>query len=649
MSINHLIFRNLRKNLKHYYLYVFALIFSVALYFAFVTLQYDPSMDEVEGSLKGAAGIKAASVLLIAIVSIFLLYANNLFIKKRSKEIGLFRLIGMTKGKIFRILSTENFMLYFGSLVIGIFIGFSISKLVIMLLFKITGVEAIASLRFSNEALIQTLVVFGAVYVLIMIMNYTFIQRQTILALFRVVSSAEGRVKKISFLEMLFGFIGIALILIGYYVSSKLFDGSFTDINSMFLAMIFILGSVIIGTYLLYKNSVSFVSNIIRKSKGGYLNINQVMSLSSIMFRMKSNALLLTIITTVSALAIGLLSLSYISYYSAEKSAIQNVPNHFALYSEEDAQQLKQAFDAHGIAYEDEVRIEVLQAEVDAEMILASSLATMNYDSSVLQVPVISDKNFTDLDVAENEFTLTGYNDIMKQFMSLKDSGEVELKSKSGSLPLQYTGLSDDFIVSYYFTGGGLPLAIVDETTYEWLKQDLNPELQYESSLYIGLDLEDESQMEQAKDLFLTFDFSEEHGNHSQLHMANTQKETMGLVMFIVGFLGLTFLITSGCILYFKQMGESEDEQPNYTILRKLGFTQGDLLKGIQAKQLFSFGIPLMVGLVHSYFAVKSGWFFFGTELWTPMILVMVLYTGLYSIFGILSVIYSKKVIKNAL
>ena len=119
--------------------------------------------------------------------------------------------------------------------------------------------------------------------------------------------------------------------------------------------------------------------------------------------------------------------------------------------------------------------------------------------------------------------------------------------------------------------------------------------------------------------------------------------------MFIVGFLGLTFLITSGCILYFKQMDESEEEKSNYTILRKLGFTQGDLLKGIQGKQIFNFGIPLVVGLLHSYFAVQSGWFLFGTELWTPMIIVMVLYTALYSIFGILSVLYYKKVIKEAL
>src|SRR5690606_4867754 len=104
-----------------------------------------------------------------------------------------------------------------------------------------------------------------------------------------------------------------------------------------------------------------------------------------------------------------------------------------------------------------------------------------------------------------------------------------------------------------------------------------------------------------------------------------------------------------GCILYFKQMDESESEKPNYTILRKLGFTQSDLLKGIQAKQVFNFGIPLMIGLLHSYFAVQSGWFLFGTAMWTPMILVMIVYTALYSIFGILSVLYYKKVIREAL
>jgi bacitracin transport system permease protein len=309
MSINHLIIRNLKKNLKNYYLYVFALIFSVVLYFAFVTLQYDPSMDVEKRTIKGAAAIRTASILLVAIVAIFCVYANNIFIRRRSQEIGLFQLIGMTKNRIFQILSAENFILYFGSLLIGIFLGFSVSRLIIMILYKITGVNAIARLKFSSQALGQTLIVFAAIYFLIMLMNYLFIKRQTILSLFRVTSSTEGKMKKLSVVEILIGIAGIMFIALGYYISSKLFNGSFTTVPELLGAMISILAFVIIGTYLFYKGSVSFIFQMIRKKKGGYLNISEVLSLSSIiMFRMKSNAILLTIITTVSALAIGLLS-----------------------------------------------------------------------------------------------------------------------------------------------------------------------------------------------------------------------------------------------------------------------------------------------------------------------------------------------------
>ncbi|MCM3392392.1 ABC transporter permease [Cytobacillus oceanisediminis] len=646
MSINTIILRNLKKNLKNYYLYVFALIFSVALYFAFVTLQYDPSMSEAKGSIKGAAAIKTASILLVAIVSIFLLYANTIFIKRRSKEIGLFQLIGMTKNEIFRLLSLENLLLYFGSLIIGIFIGFSVSKLILMVLFKLTGVEGIASLHFSNEALLQTVIVFTVIYIFIMLMNFVFIKRQTILSLFRVVSIAEGKVKKLSILEMILGVLGLALIIAGYYISSLLFGGDFTSMNELFLAMVVILASVIIGTYLFYKGSVSFIASLIRKRKDGYLNVNEVLSLSSIMFRMKSSALLLTIITTVSALAIGLLSLSYISYYSAEKSAKDSLPSHFSFTDKEDAGKFTGSLQKEGLEYK-EKSIELLHVDANMEDILDVNLEEMNFDSPNMILPVVSETSIDGIKLSPKETVLTGYNDALQKFMTLKDSGELEFMGKTNTIKQKYLGLKKDFVLPFYFTSGGLPVAIVDEKVYEDLKADLNPELQDEDSLFIGVDMKSDSDIEKANTLFKEMEFSGRAD--SQQEMSTRQKMNMGLIMFIVGFLGLTFLVTSGCILYFKQMDQSEDEKPNYTILRKLGFTQGDLLRGIQSKMAFNFGIPLIVGLLHSYFAVQSGWFFFGSELWMPMILVMVLYTVLYSIFGILSVIYSKKVIKDAL
>ncbi|MBG9904232.1 bacitracin ABC transporter permease [Bacillus altitudinis] len=645
MNINQLVFRNLKKNLKNYYLYVFALVFSVALYFSFVTLQYSPALDDVKGSIKGGASIKAASVLLIAIVGISLLYANSIFIKRRGREIGLLQLIGMTKQKIAKLLNAENFILYVVSMAIGIIAGFIGSKLMLMVLFKVTGVNAIANLHFSGMALLQTLIVFFVIYGLIMLRNRWFINRQTILSLFRTTSSTEQRVKKISVFEIIIGVLGIAFISSGYYISSQLFTGTYTSMLALLLAMIYILASVIIGTFLFYKGSVSFIANIVRKRKNGYLAIHEVLSLSSIMFRLKSNALLLTIITTVSALAIGLLSLSYISYYSAEKTAEQQIPSHFVMGSEKEANTFTRALSDKHIAYETK-QFKVIQAKFDAKKIMDSEIKNMNNDPGVLTLPVISEKNAPNIHVKSNEVILSGYSDLLKKFMPIQSSGDVKLLIKK-PLDLKVIDMKKDYLISYNFTFGGLPVAVVSQSVFEQLDQQKDPKLQIENNQYHAVNIKDDQNLEQASDVFTSLKLGD--NSMSQLATTQQQKQTIGLMMFIVGFLGLSFLVTSGCILYFKQMNESEEEQSSYTILRKLGFTEKDLLKGIRLKQLFNFGIPLVVGLLHSYFAVQSGWFFFGGELWTPMLIVMSIYTVLYSIFGFLSVQYYKKVIKESL
>lgn len=643
MSLRVIILRNLRKNIKNYYLYVFALIFSVALYFAFVTLQFNPSLDVLEGTIKGGAAIGASSVLLVAIVAVFLLYANTIFIKRRSKEIGLFQLVGLTKGKIFKILTIENLMLYFGSMVAGVFAGFAGSRLVLMILLKIIRVEAIAGLTFSYQALIQTVIVFSGIYLLIMLMNYLFIKRQSILNLFRVVSLAQQRVERLSIWSVVIGIAGIALILLGYQVSSQLFGGKFSGMNQLLGAMLFILGSVIVGTYLFYKGSVSFIFNLIRRSKRGYLTVKEVLSLSSIMFRMKSNALLLTVITTLSALAIGMLSLSYISYYSAASMAQKNVPNDFSFYESELLEKFTAALNSEGIAYEKSI-LEPVLVNMDASSFLNSEL--FGADSNTIAVSVLDDTSIGE-DLQAGESLFQGLDGGLTNLMPMDDLDNITLLTPEKSYPLDLIGVNKTTVLPPYFTSR-FPVVIVDESIYEELKGGSMSAANFTS--YYGIDITDRSQLNRANEVFAGIDsFKDRYGVNSQYEYEMSQRTSFGLMMFIVGFLGLTFLVTSGCILYFKQMDESEEERPGYTILRKLGFTQNDLVGGICYKQLFNFGIPLVIGLSHSYFAVKSGWFFFGSEMLTPMLLVMVLYTVLYSIFGILSVLYYKRVVKDSI
>ncbi|PIC86780.1 bacitracin ABC transporter permease [Sporosarcina sp. P20a] len=647
MTLNQLIFRNIKKNLKHYYVYIFALVFSVGLYFSFVTLQFDPALDDATGGVKGAAAIKSGSVLLIAIVSVFLLYANNLFIKRRSKEIGLFQLIGMTKGTVFRILSVENFMLYVGSLVVGIFLGFSMSRLLMLVLFKVTGVTDVATLRFSSEALLQTLAVFAAIFVLILIMNAIFIKRQSILSLFRVTTVTQQRVKKMTVFQAVIGVFGILLIIFGYYLSARLFS-SMLLINQLFLVMIIILASVIVGTYLFYKGSVSFIFNLIRKRKGGYLNINDVLSLSSIMFRMKSNSFLLMIITSLSALSIALLSLSYISYYSVEKSVERTIPADFTIPDTTRAMEFTEALESKGIAFT-ETAIDLLTTPVDLSRVLSIPVGdSQDVSYTDTEMIVISDEGLSEIDVAEKEVLFVNSDSLTENFMKFQANQQVVFQGKEHIYDLTLKGTERVAVlptrVTYAFV-----VAVVDDQVFQKMNVDNDSSIASEFTEYHGVDIENENDLEKANDIFNVLGINDWVGHESKFEERTKQMQGAGMIMFIVGFLGLAFLVTSGCILYFKQMDESEDEKSNYTILRKLGYTQTDLLKGVQQKQLFNFGIPLVVGLFHSYFAVKSGWFLFGTEMLTPTIIVMFIYTALYSIFGLLSVLNYKRVIKDSL
>src|SRR5699024_1374597 len=120
---------------------------------------------------------------------------------------------------------------------------------------------------------------------------------------------------------------------------------------ALFRAMLAIIVAIIIGTYLFYKSSIRLFLHINRKRKDGYVSLNDVLSLSAIMFRMRSNALLLTIITLVSALAIGLSSLAYIAYYSTEKNARQIVPHHVSVFEVYVAEKFTDRLEKRDITY----------------------------------------------------------------------------------------------------------------------------------------------------------------------------------------------------------------------------------------------------------------------------------------------------------
>ncbi|MFZ0578676.1 MAG: FtsX-like permease family protein [Psychrobacillus psychrotolerans] len=649
----------MRKNIKSYYLYVFALVFSVSLYYSFVTLQYNPAIVNEIGTGRSSAALKAASYLLLFIVTFFVLYANKLFMNRRSKEIGLYQLVGMSKSLVARLIAIENIILWFSAIVIGVLVGLLTSRIFVMILLKIVEKDVFVELSFSMEALMVTVVVFSVLLLIVILQTAIRIKRVTLLALITTTAVADERVKKFNAFQMFLGFVGLISIGYGYYLSTTLLDlDNLPSANILLFKMVSILALTVGGTYFVFRFSVALILNLIRKSKKGLLSIQDVLSLSTIMHRMKANAMSLTTITVLSATTLAILTLTYISYYSTDSVANQAVPYDFIMY-EDTGFEMVGEFDKEGIQYT-RYDIDILAVPSDVRTLLIKKAALNKNLSTELGVQVVSlktiQKKLPNLQLQEEEGYIIGYDSLSAENIRIEGQKPIQFNTSTGKDEIFIKEVIEDRLIPDYHYFGFFTVVVSDTYFQKLLNDPLT-----KNQKIVGMDLKEENQLIKAQEVFEANKVSVEMpipGNDRATNTVSVQSQedyrinmldSLGMTIFISGFLGLAFLIATGSILYFKQMSEADEEKGTYKILRKMGFTTNEIMRGIRRKQLFNFGFPLIIGLAHSYFAVKSGWILFGTELVAPLLITMGIYIVLYSIFAILSAGYYRKVVETAL
>lgn len=644
MSFNHIIIKNLRRNIRHYSMYVFSITMSVMLFFGFVTLKHSEDLKGLQSGVKLGVGIQIGVTILTIIIVVFLLYANKLFIKRRSREIGLYQLIGMTKREVFKIFALENFILFAITAVLGSILGFFSSKILLMILYKIIDVQQEAHLNFSIEAFIQTVVLMVGIYMIISLQNIVFIKRKTILALMNEYNVTDTKIKKIKLYELIFGAIGILMIIGGYYLSSVIFDNlKGNAMMGLYLRMITVLFLTIVGAYLLFRCSISLIFNTIRKYKKGMLSVTDVVSTSSIMHKMKTNALSLTIIAIVSAMSVGLLALSYVSYYNAAETARNTAPDDYIFINKDANNQFKKALNDNNIKFK-ENNYHVTRYEIDDTKVFAYD-DELTSTSSQFPSTIAKSSEFKDLNLQDNEVAIVGYSDILDKMITVHDDENISYKLNDQTKQLKVKSISKETYLSTNISYNA-PVYVVSDHTFDQMKQheakNDNHNEQY------GINLSDEKDVNKAEQIFSKQVKSNESSlSYQQIY--KDSKSSLGVMLFILGFLGIAFLLSTGCIIYIKQIDETEDETSNYVILRKLGYTSKDMSKGIALKIGFNFALPLIIGLSHGYFAAKSAWFFMGQSFYTPVLIVMSLYSLIYILFAILAYVHSKQVIQRVL
>ncbi|WOV87828.1 ABC transporter permease [Sporosarcina oncorhynchi] len=648
MTLFDLVIRSMRKNIKHYYLYFFALIFSVVLYFVFATLQHDPSIVEQSGGKMGS-GFKAAGILLLFISGIFVVYANSIFLKRRSREIGLYQLIGLTKSSVSRLLVIENTLLSAGALAIGIGIGILVSRVFLLLLMKLVGFDGFIELSFSKAAVVQTISVFLVIIVLTSAQMLFSVYRSTLLGLFNADKAGENPKKPKAVLSAILAVLGICLIIFGYWLSMRM-------INSLlFFNMIAVMASTILGTYLIFRVTISWLFYRIRQSKQGHLGLHSSLSLAPLMHRMKGNANSLTIITVLSAMTLAMLAGAYSLFYSTEKETRLSLPfdymfdeDMFTVELDNDVKASADKFTAEltelDIPYTS-TEIEGLTVEGQFEEGATPEWMYSSFEGTVLKASALREAG---LEIDMPEAGEAVFYDATSYFIlkTMDLPFNVKLFNPDQQVDVAVTKLGEGNVVNKFF--GGVQI-VVDDAMYEELKTLFGADDRGSRLTYMqAINVVDRDRLEEASEIFRRINEESEQFRFDYYTQYNEAMENNGLLIFIAGFLGLVFLISTGSILYFKQMTEAEQEKKSYATLRQLGFTVKDIMRGIMRKQLFVFGVPLMIGLLHSIFAIKVASFLFISDITVPASIAMGIYALIYLVFAFLTVGYYRKTVDSA-
>lgn len=261
------------------------------------------------------------------IISIFtfaiIMYANRFLIKRRFKEFGLYRVFGLENKHINRILLKEKSIFFVLISTLTIVFGITLGKVLFLAVGKLMQENfSIMQFGISTKAIILSLTFNLVISVLTFIFDILNIKSATTRDLFAKGQKSESEPK----VKVVFFILAIILTAIGYYIALTI-EGSLESLLMFFVASLLVL----FGTYFGFVAVTIFVLKMIKKNKNFFYKSKNFITVSGMLYRMKSNAVGLASIAILCTGVVVSLSTTMAIYNSAEKVVDSTVNRDYKL------------------------------------------------------------------------------------------------------------------------------------------------------------------------------------------------------------------------------------------------------------------------------------------------------------------------------
>ena len=621
MTFFKLIIKNVHKNLRDYLIYFLTLMLAVSLFYAFNSISDQPAFSEM--SMTRALlyeqldkMISVLSVVISLVLAFLIIYANQFLLKRRKKELGIYMMLGMKKGRISRIFAGETFCVGVIALGVGLIFGFILSQGASLIALKLFAIELDKyQLVFSIGAFQQTVICFALIFFIVMLFNVWSVSNVQLISLLTASRkneniNTENRVFPVLMFVLSFFCIGTAGIL--FYRNGIL--PSRKNISFQIAGI-----ALAIGSFLLFYSLAAVFSQFASSNKKFYLKGLNTFLVRQIGSKIRTNYVIMTIVCgllTITICAVSIGSSTALAMNELAQSATPydlNVLSDVDIDGDSSIADYLATCDVQISDYAENMeQISIYEADMTyAELFDGQKVNLWAIDEAMPAIKVsaisISDFNLALSMQGKEPVTLKAGEYLLNcnykgtfQYISeaLRNHPELTI----GGITLRRA--SEELLQeTYYMTSVGnndRGTLIVPDSVAATLPKDINVLLvQYKQGINTSEVLQK----------MIPIGLDETHGYRY------TEKNMMydmfyginALVTFLCCYIGLVFLLVCAALLALKQLTETTDNIYRYNLLQKLGAKRRQINRTLYAQTAVFFAVPLAVAGIYSILLVGKG------------------------------------------
>ena len=622
-----LAWQGIRKNAETYLPYLLMGILMVGVSYIMNYLTRPALMGALSMGGTTLMVLQMGKIVISVFSVIFLYYCNSFLIRRRMKEFGLYNILGMGKGNITRVMLWETLLTALLVFAGGLLLGLSLSRLVEMALINLLHADYTVPMElFYPDGVTWVLLLFGGIYVLILLANLLRMRLSNPVALLKSENTGEKPPKA----NWFFGLIGLLILLSAYYVAAV----SQSPLEALIFFFIAVL-MVIVATYLLLVSGSVTLCRMLRRNKRYYYQTRHFISVSAMAYRMKRNGAGMATICILCTMVLVILT-STVCLYGGTDSMVdaicpQDINLTIGLEARDGEENWKRLDAMQQMALDVTEEMGLTPENITSQRALVATGKVQNGDYGIITDADSLKANVLELTV----YPLSVYEQATGETVTLADRELLYASFKTnetfssmsfyGSAPYRMIRAEKELpkrllSADYRSAWGCLVVFTNDAEAFRSeitaLVGEKSGEAMMMDRLALHFDLASEADTDTQEKLVKTLRSEAMKLTGKDFYgMSSLSVDTRSLCrrdylslfggLFFLGMvLGPLFSIAAVLIMYYKQICEGYEDAERFAVMRKVGLTDAEIRRSVNSQVLTVFFAPLLMAGLHMLFAM---------------------------------------------